>query len=123
MRILIFNRTRTPRLPRARIRKAIAIAARREKVRFEDANIVIAGRRYLKRLNRAYFQKDRTTNVISFNLGQVCEIYVARPLARDEYELCYFIVHGFLHALGYDHRRAAERSRMDEKCRDYLKHV
>jgi len=123
MKILLFNRTRTPGLPRARIRRAIAAAARREKARFQDTNIVIAGRRYLRRLNRAYFRKDRPTNVISFNLGQVCEVYVARPLARDEYELCYFIVHGFLHALGYDHRRAAERLRMDEKCRDYLKHV
>lgn len=123
MRISVFNHTRALRLPRAYIRRTIALAARREKSRIRDVNIVIAGRRYLKSLNREYFHKERTTNVISFNLGQVCEIYVARPLARDEYDLCYFIMHGFLHALGYDHRRAVERSRMDEKCRDYLKHV
>lgn len=123
MKILLFNRTRTPGLPRAYIRRAVKVAARRERARFKDANIVIAGRRYMRRLNRTYFHKDRPTNVISFNLGQVCEIYVARPLARDKDELCYFIIHGFLHALGYDHRRSRERLRMDEKCRDYLKHV
>jgi len=123
MRISIFNLTRNPRLPRAGIRNAVRAAARKEKARFHETNIVIAGRRRLRSLNRRYFRRDRSTNVISFHLGDVCEIYVARALARSEYELYYFIMHGFLHALGYDHRRNEERSLMDERCRVYLKHV
>jgi ssRNA-specific RNase YbeY (16S rRNA maturation enzyme) len=123
MRISIFNLTRKPRLPCAAIRGTIFAAARKERARFLETNVVIAGLDRLRTLNRTYFHKDRPTNVISFQLGTVCEIYVARPLARSDYELCYFIMHGFLHALGYDHRRTADRSRMDEKCRSYLKHV
>jgi ssRNA-specific RNase YbeY (16S rRNA maturation enzyme) len=123
MKISIFKLTRSPRLPRLRIRRLIEAAARREKARFREANVVIAGNRYLRDLNRIYFHKDRPTNVIAFNLGSVCEIYVAQSFAYDEYDLCFYIMHGFLHTLGYEHRRTAERVCMDKKCHDYLTHV
>lgn len=120
MKVAVFNLSRARRLPRQKIRRFILAASRRERPRFSETNVVIAGNRYLQNLNRRFFRKNRTTNVISFDLGTVCEIYVARPQARDEYELCYLILHGFLHALGYDHRRASDRALMDRKCRRYL---
>ncbi len=94
----------------------------------DDANI--------REINRDYLNKDRPTNVISFAmqeglgagvqpdlLGDV--IISAETAARDaaeagldtESELCFLLLHGILHLLGYDHERgsAAEAKRMRKR--------
>ncbi len=100
-------------------------------------SLVIVADREMKRLNREYRGRDRTTDVLSFSqlegdevasgdeihLGDVViSLPRARGQAKDggwtlEEELLRLLVHGLLHALGYDHeksRREALRMRREE---------
>ncbi|UCF70419.1 MAG: rRNA maturation RNase YbeY [candidate division WOR-3 bacterium] len=83
-------------------------------------NIIVTDDAYLKDLNRTFLNRDRSTNVISFDLDDVSEIYVSRERADNEYDLYYYIIHGLLHLLGYDHRNVREEKVMHEKCVKYL---
>lgn len=84
-------------------------------------NIVIKDDAYLRALNMEYFHKKRATNVISFDLGDVWEIYVSRDRARDAEELDYYIMHGLLHLAGYDHQTRRDRMEMHDKCMESLR--
>ena len=90
----------------------------------------------IREINHAWLGKDRPTNVISFAmqegagagvqpdlLGDV--VISAETAARDaldagvavEHELCFLLLHGILHLLGFDHERgtAAEARRMEAR--------
>ena len=122
MQINLHNTTRRPRVERSFIRRLVKRVLRNEQKTVDTVNIIIADDQYLKRLNEAYFGKKRTTSVISFDLGEVYEIYVSDEKSRDSYELHYYILHGLLHLLGYEHRDRQESSRMRKKCIEYLQH-
>ena len=80
----------------------------------------------IREINREYLNRDKPTNVISFSmqegegsgiqpdlLGDV--VISAETAARDaaeaglpfEHELCFLLLHGILHLLGYDHERGS----------------
>ena len=82
--------------------------------------LLLASDREVRRLNRAWLDHDRTTDVLSFPSGgdlepgrpHLGEIAISLPQAarqarragwplRDEVAL--LLTHGFLHLLGYDH--------------------
>lgn len=70
----------------------------------------------MKKLNRKFRKKDKTTDVLSFNLnegGLLGEVYISLPQAKrqaKEYncsltvEILRLIEHGILHLLGYTHK-------------------
>ena len=98
--------------------------------------LLLASDREVRRLNRAWLHRDRTTDVLSFpargdlepgqpHLGEIA-ISVSRaarqarrarwPL-RDEVSL--LLTHGFLHLLGYDHESdGGEMRRLEEGLLD-----
>lgn len=98
--------------------------------------LLLASDRDMRRLNRAWLDRDRTTDVLSFpargdlepgrpHLGEIA-ISVSRaarqargarwPL-RDEIAL--LLTHGFLHLLGYDHESdGGEMRRLEEGLLD-----
>jgi len=62
----------------------------------------------MRALNRRFRHKNKTTDVLTFPQEIVISIDEARRQARAERhslatEVRYLIVHGVLHALGYDH--------------------
>ncbi|MDH4211415.1 MAG: rRNA maturation RNAse YbeY [candidate division WOR-3 bacterium] len=120
MRINIYNTTDRQRIDRPSIRRLVKKVLKDERKDLPAVNIIIADGRYLRRLNEIFLNRKRTTNVISFNLGEVSEIYLCDKMARDSYELNYYIVHGLLHLLGYDHRNKREGADMHRKCAEYL---
>jgi len=75
--------------------------------------------REMKKLNRKFRKKDKTTDVLSFNLnegGLLGEVYISWPQAKrqaKEYncsltvEILRLIEHGILHLLGYTHKEMA----------------
>lgn len=99
------------------IEKALAA----EEKTFKAVNVIIADDEYLARLNERYFKKKHATNVISFNLGEEVEIYVSEDRTSDTYELYYYILHGLLHTIGYDHSTRKDDKIMEKKCIAYLK--
>ena len=120
MRINIFESSRGRRINRKRIRKLIRHALQSDGQEFNTVNVVLTDGDYLRRLNREYFRKNRTTNVISFNLYDVAEIYISEGSARSTAEIYFFIMHGLLHTIGYDHRKRKDSSLMMRMCRRYL---
>ncbi len=101
-----------------------------------EVSILIVDDARIQELNRDYLQRDKPTNVISFSmlegegeplhpqlLGDV--VISADTAARDafeadtpfEHELCFLLLHGILHLLGYDHERgtAEDAERMEVK--------
>jgi probable rRNA maturation factor len=83
----------------------------------------IVGEAEGRRLNRAYRNKDRATNVLSFSYGNgtgdvvLCHPVIAREARaqgkRVAAHYAHLVVHGILHLRGYDHETKAEAHRME----------
>jgi len=104
-----------------------------------ELSVIIVGDRSIRRFNRDYLGRDKSTNVISFAmqegefghinpqlLGDV--IISADTCAREAEEgdigfderLSFLLLHGILHLAGYDHERSgeSEAARMEAKERE-----
>ncbi len=89
----------------------------------------------VQRLNAAWRNKDKPTNVLSFPqafgplLGDVIlaaetvreEAALARKPLRDH--MAHLIVHGFLHLIGYDHEADRDAEAMEALEREALKRM
>lgn len=133
LEVVVLNRQRRRRVSPQRLRRTLRGAARALRVGGE-VSVVLAGDRLLHRLNRDFRGKDRPTDVLSFagdggegGLGDVV-ISVqtaernARHLGRTLLEeLDVLALHGFLHALGYDHETDdGTMSRVEGRLRKQL---
>lgn len=109
---------------RRTLRRWIAAALER------DARLTLrfVGAREGRRLNRTFRGKDYATNVLTFAYAQdrriEADIVICMPVVRREARaqrkplrahLAHLVVHGVLHAQGYDHQRAAEAKRMERR--------
>ena len=87
-----------------------------------EISVTLVGDDRMRGLNRTYLSEDRTTDVLSFSLGEegqvLGDVYVSVPQARRqaresgvdvEEELVRLAVHGTLHVLGHDHPEGPER--------------
>jgi rRNA maturation RNase YbeY len=99
-----------------------------------ELSVVLTGDGEVRRLNRFYRKKDRTTDVLSFSLlegprfktgreGTVAlgDVVISVPQARrqavsqkNEFrdELALLLIHGILHLFGYDHETNAGEKKM-----------
>ncbi len=87
-------------------------------------NIVLVTNEKIKELNREYREKDEVTDVLTFpsdeenELGDVfISVYKTLEQAKEyghsfERELAFLVIHGFLHAIGFDHQDSSEAERM-----------
>ncbi len=108
------------------IRAALALPAAEITVRVVDEDEGLA-------LNRSYRRHDHATNVLTFP-------YATEPMLAADLVLCapvvereavaqgialdahyaHLVVHGTLHAQGFDHERAADAKRMEAREREIL---
>lgn len=99
-----------------------------------ELSIVLTGDGEVRKLNRLYRKKDKTTDVLSFPLlegkrlsngkaGMVPlgDVVISLPQTRRQAaqqgrefkaELALLLVHGILHLLGYDHVSQSQEKRM-----------
>ena len=140
VKIHIENRQKRQKIEKLNLRKVARRILSVSGCPDAELSLVIVGDRSIRRINRDYLQRDKPTNVISFAqqegegagveflLGDV--VISAETAARDaaeanlplESELCFLLLHGILHLLGYDHERSpAEARRMFGKQRQLLK--
>lgn len=108
-------------LPRALARRAAAAVLTGERAAGASLALAFVGPARIRSLNKAWFGKDRPTDVIAFNydgrppFGEVfiCPAIAARNARRFEVspreEILRLVVHGVLHVLGYDHPEGADR--------------
>jgi len=101
--------------------------------------VILAGDGLLRRLNKEFAGKNKTTDVLSFpfnesvspekGLNYIGEIYISLEQAQrqaKEYgitlaeELLRLVTHGTLHLLGYDHKKKDEAKLMRKKEEEYL---
>ena len=80
--------------------------------RLKDVSIVFVDDRTMRKLNRQFRHKNKTTDVLTFPDEDSCEIVISIEQARRQAkverhslatEIRYLVLHGLLHALGYDH--------------------
>jgi probable rRNA maturation factor len=101
-----------PRLSRAAISLFVRDVLRAARARgIAEVSIALVSDSAMRRLNKKYRGRDKTTDVLTFPGDRpdiVISLDQARRQAVDEKhslatELRYLILHGLLHALGYDH--------------------
>ncbi len=98
-----------------------------------EISIEFVGDGRMRRLNREYRQKDRTTDVLAFASREaggpssplLGDVVISIPRARHQAEslghslneeLARLLIHGILHVVGYDHERSeAEARKMKRK--------
>ena len=139
--INVQNLTRS-RIDREFVKKIAGRILKKEKKQ-GDISIIFVGTKKIRDLNKRYRKQDKVTDVLSFSHGLVdtkfkdifelgeiiiCLIRVkkdAQELKSDfEKELKWVIIHGILHALGYDHEKSEkEAKRMKKKEEYYLKNL
>lgn len=98
-----------------------------------ELSVVLTGDGEVKKLNRLYRKKDKTTDVLSFPLLEgkrlktgedsipLGDVVISVPQTRRQArqqgkdfhgELALLLTHGILHLLGYDHGTKAEEKKM-----------
>ena len=96
--------------------------------------VVLTGRDRIHALNRDFREKDRPTDVLTFDLSDSSdrvedEIYLSVPVATDQAhdagvsldeELSRLVIHGFLHLAGYDHHTPLDGRKMAAATRRWL---
>ena len=86
-----------------------------------------------RELNRSYRGKDYATNVLTFDYQPwppaadivLCDAVVAREAAEQGKPLqahyAHMVLHGVLHAMGWDHENEADAERMEAAERELLR--
>lgn len=118
-----------PRTERAHLRRVVAAAlhhVRRPRLR---VSLLLTDDAELARLHGEYLDDPTPTDVMAFELDDGVEIAVSVECARREAkrrghairaELALYIVHGILHACGYDDIDDEQRTRMRDAERRVL---
>ena len=128
----VFRTTTKLRFSSERVQKILTYVARKEKVKKADITFVLIGDRRMVALNSKYLHHHRTTDILTFPLGNdplVAEVYINVQEARRqsrihgvslENEMIRLCVHGVLHAFGYDDVRPKKRKAMLTRQERYV---
>lgn len=99
-----------------RLKKMVSSVCERFDVQNATISIAVVGNETIRKLNRQFLDRDRTTDVISFDLSEdsgskMFEVVVNGRRAIEqaklrgheaESELALYVLHGLLHNLGFD---------------------
>ena len=119
----------------ALLNKVADYALKSESVDNGVVNIIIVDNKRIKEINKEYRNIDRETDVISFALEDddtfielpirvLGDIYISIDKVKSQAsdyghseirEICFLVVHGILHLLGYDHMNIADELVMFSK--------
>lgn len=100
----------------------------------KNISLVFVGQARIKKLNKIYRGKNRTTDILSFpNFCEkddlsgtnnfLGEIIISLPTAKEqaerakhslEKEIKMLVAHGFLHLLGFDHQQEKDKKKMEK---------
>ena len=120
----------TPGVTPAQMQRFVRQAQALAKVQGE-VDVLIAGNRRLRQLNRRFRRKNKPTDVLSFPRPSGGDIAISADIARDNArlyghsladELKVLVLHGMLHLAGYDHETDNGRmARAEARLRARLK--
>ena len=139
--IEVFNNTNEKVEFIEKIKEIVNYALEKEKCSNGIVNIIFVSNDEIHKINKEYRNIDRVTDVISFALEDddtiinpseyriLGDIYVSLDKAKEqaidyghsfERELCFLIVHGIYHLLGYDHMTKDDEKVMFGKQEEVL---
>lgn len=107
------------RLPRARVEHVLRTCAPYLPKRIEHIFVAFVSEPEMRRLNKKFRKKDRSTDVLSFEGWD--EILLCYPVLKRQArelghstrtEALFILVHGLLHLAGYDHVKPTDAARM-----------
>ena len=137
MTVALRNKSKRGRIVSARLRSALQEALALVGHPDDELSVLFVNDEQVRVLNRRYFDRDRSTNVIAFPMGQgpaieevprlLGDVVVSVDTARREggeagmpveERILFLAIHGLLHLLGYeDEAGTTERRRMYRKNR------
>jgi probable rRNA maturation factor len=101
-----------------------------------ELSILVINGEHMRKLNSRFASNDYATDVLAFPMLEgdedstmVGDVVLCPEIAKTnaekldhslERELDVLLVHGTLHLLGYDHKVAAEKERMDRRVNEVL---
>lgn len=130
--IALQNPGRYPEAGARRIRPWLGLLVAAVAPQARSLGVRFSGDREVRRLNRTYRAKDKTTDVLSFpgdleEDGHLGDILISVPVARlqaaaaghsTEREIKILLLHGVLHCMGYDHETdQGEMERLERRLR------
>ena len=138
MRVDVRSSLKRPAYPAARagrfLNRALSVSGERRRAR--EISVFFCGDSAMRRLNRTFRDKDRTTDVLSFPASAggdgdfLGDLIVSVPEVRRQARAssCRFdrvmeklLLHGLLHLLGYDHEtEAGEMDSLEARLRRRL---
>ena len=92
--------------------------------------LLLSNNKNIKKLNKAFRKKNKSTDILSFPLDKKIKIlkntylgdiiisynYLDKPKSQDlknfEEKVIKLFIHGFLHLLGFDHKKSKDYSKM-----------
>lgn len=102
----------------------------------ETISVALVGKEEIKKINKKFRQKNKPTDVLSFEIKQnniLGEIIICPDVVKEnakkykvpvKSEMLKMLVHGILHLCGYDHERSEEEEKiMEEKQEKYLNKI
>ncbi|MCS7244963.1 MAG: rRNA maturation RNAse YbeY [candidate division WOR-3 bacterium] len=102
-----------------------SVLKKEKKFKFRKIYIILTNNRVMKDLNKKFLFKNKTTDVLSFELGNIAEVYVnvdyAKKLGDFSFYTAFYSLHGVLHLLGYDHKLKLKEEEMHKKQELYIK--
>jgi rRNA maturation RNase YbeY len=141
MPVLVRSQLRRARFDQSRIVRLAQAILSSVGEKTADLGVMLIGDRSMRRLNRRYRKKDRTTDVLAFSMREgpcpsstlIGDVVISVPTAAkqadqlgrslDE-ELTVLLVHGILHLCGYDHERSKrDARRMQQRERWVLRRL
>ncbi len=93
-------------------------------------SLLLSNNKNIKKLNKAFRKKNKSTDILSFPLDKKIKIlkntylgdiiisynYLDKPKSQDlknfEEKVIKLFIHGFLHLLGFDHKKSKDYSKM-----------
>lgn len=131
--VVVSHGRREKRMSKKAVRRTVSFVLKKEKVSSGKISLVFVDDNAIKKINTKYLGHRRPTDVITFPIEVLpsleAEIYInvkqARRQARQyrvsiANELTRLIIHGVLHAVGYDDRRTNQRKAMFDLQERYV---
>lgn len=131
--VVVSHGRREKRMSKKAVHRTVSFVLKKEKVSIGKISLVFVDDNAIKKINTKYLGHRRSTDVITFPIEVLpfleAEIYInvkqARRQARQyrvsiANELTRLIVHGVLHAVGYDDRRTNQRKEMIDLQERYV---
>ena len=125
-KVCFFFKTRVSLKDRAKLKKFIEAAFRKEKKKLKSLNYIFCGDEELLQINRQYLKHDYYTDIITFELSKKGEpvegeIYISVDRVKDNSEqlsepfnkeLQRVLFHGILHLCGYKDNSEQAKKKM-----------